>query len=69
MDSQALVHRRRNMEEMAAGKPSKRDIFTHGPCEGVHRARQVDIAKQLLYQPAEVLTLLPLLKGPSLRSG
>jgi nitroreductase len=23
--------RRRNMEEMAAGKPSKRDIFTHGP--------------------------------------
>jgi len=39
--------RRRNMEEMAAGKPSKRDIFTHGPYEGVHRARQVDIAKQL----------------------
>ena len=29
--------RRRNMEEMAAGKPSKRDIFTHGPYEGVHR--------------------------------
>ena len=39
--------RRRNMEEMAAGKPSKRDIFTHGPYEGAHRARQVDIAKQL----------------------
>jgi nitroreductase len=39
--------RRRNMEEMAAGKPSKRDILTHGPYEGVHRTRQVDIAKQL----------------------
>ena len=39
--------RRRNMEEMAAGKPSKRDIFTHGPYEGAHRERQVDIAKQL----------------------
>ncbi len=39
--------RRRNMEEMAAGKPSKRDIVTHGPYEGVHRQRQVDIAKQL----------------------
>lgn len=39
--------RRRNMEEMAAGKPSKRDIFTHGPYEGAHRQRQVDIAKQL----------------------
>src|SRR5437868_6667327 len=39
--------RRRNMEEMAAGKPSKRDILTHGPYEGVHRQRQVDIAKQL----------------------
>ena len=39
--------RRRNMEEMTAGKPSKRDIFTHGPYEGAHRQRQVDIAKQL----------------------
>ena len=39
--------RRRNMEEMAAGKPSKRDIFTHGPYEGAHRARQVGVAKQL----------------------
>jgi nitroreductase len=39
--------RRRKMEEMAAGKPSKRDIVTHGPYEGVHRERQVDIAKQL----------------------
>jgi len=39
--------RRRNMEEMAAGKPSKRDIFTHGPYEGAHRQRQVDVAKQL----------------------
>lgn len=35
--------RRCNMEEMAAGKPSKRDIFTHGSYEGAQR--QVDIAK------------------------
>jgi nitroreductase len=39
--------RRRNMEEMAAGKKPRRDIFTHGPYEGVHRERQVDVAKQL----------------------
>ena len=39
--------RRRNMEEMAAGKPSKRDIFTHGPYEGAHRQRQVGVARQL----------------------
>ncbi|NQW51087.1 MAG: nitroreductase family protein, partial [Rhodospirillales bacterium] len=39
--------RRRNMEEMVAGKPSKRDIFTHGPYEGAHRERQVGVAKQL----------------------
>jgi hypothetical protein len=39
--------RRRNMEEMAAGKPSKRDIFTHGPYEGVHRQRQVGVVEQL----------------------
>ena len=39
--------RRRNMEEMTAGKPSKRDIFTHGPYEGAHRERQVGVAKQL----------------------
>lgn len=39
--------RRRNMEGMAAGEKSKRDIFTHGPYEGEHRRRQVDIAKQL----------------------
>ncbi|MDP2377894.1 nitroreductase family protein [Reyranella sp.] len=32
--------RRRNMEEMAAGKLSKRDIFTHGPYEGAHRERR-----------------------------
>lgn len=30
----------RNMEEMAAGKPLKRDIFTHGPSEGAHRTRR-----------------------------
>ena len=39
--------RRRNMEGMAVGEKPKRDIFTHGPYEGVHRARQVDIAKKL----------------------
>lgn len=39
--------RRRNMEEMETGVPPKRDILTHGPYEGVHRTRQVDIAKQL----------------------
>lgn len=39
--------RRRNMEEMEAGVKSKRDIFTHGPYEGVHRERQVAIAKKL----------------------
>ena len=39
--------RGRNMEEMAAGKKPKRDIFTHGPYEGVHRERQVDVAKKL----------------------
>jgi nitroreductase len=39
--------RRRNMEEMAAGAPPQREIFTHGPYEGIHRTRQVDIAKAL----------------------
>lgn len=39
--------RRRNMEEMEAGVKPKRDIFTHGPYEGAHRERQVDIAKKL----------------------
>lgn len=39
--------RRRNMEGMASGEKSKRDIFTHGPYEGEHRRRQVDIAKKL----------------------
>ena len=39
--------RRRNMEEMEAGVKPKRDIFTHGPYEGVHRERQVGIAKKL----------------------
>ncbi|MEL0021914.1 MAG: nitroreductase family protein, partial [Rickettsiales bacterium] len=37
----------RNMEEMEAGVKPKRDIFTHGPYEGEHRRRQVDIAKKL----------------------
>ena len=39
--------RRRNMEEMEAVVKPKRDIFTHGPYEGVHRERQVGIAKKL----------------------
>ncbi len=39
--------RRRNMTEMETGVPPKRDILTHGPYEGLHRERQVNIAKQL----------------------
>src|ERR1700678_3331553 len=40
--------RRRNMEEMIAGARPKRDIATHGEYQGVHRGRQVDVAKKLL---------------------
>lgn len=39
--------RRRNTELMLAGAKAQRDIHTHGPYEGVHRQRQVDIAKEL----------------------
>jgi len=39
--------RRRNMEEMSAGAKAKRDIASHGEYQGVHRFRQVDIAKKL----------------------
>ncbi len=39
--------RERNMKAMMAGEPSQRDIYGHGPYEGDHRRRQVDIAKQL----------------------
>lgn len=39
--------RRRNMEEMVAGARPKRDIVSHGEYQGVHRERQVDIAKKL----------------------
>jgi len=39
--------RERNTEEMLAGAQAKRDIVTHGPYEGIHRKRQVDIAIQL----------------------
>jgi nitroreductase len=39
--------RQRNTEMMQAGASAKRDIHTHGPYEGVHRQRQVDIAKKL----------------------
>jgi nitroreductase len=39
--------RRRNTEEMLAGAPVKRDIVSHSEYEGIHRKRQVDIAKKL----------------------
>jgi nitroreductase len=39
--------RRRNTEVMSAGAKANRDIVSHGEYEGVHRQRQVDIAKQL----------------------
>jgi nitroreductase len=39
--------RHRNMEEMVAGARPKRDIISHGEYQGVHRQRQVDIAKKL----------------------
>ena len=39
--------RRRNMEEMMAGAKPQRDIVSHGEYQGVHRGRQVDIAKKL----------------------
>jgi nitroreductase len=39
--------RQRNMTEMIAGAKPKRDIVTHGAYEGIHRERQVAIAKQL----------------------
>ena len=39
--------RRRNMEEMVGGAKVKRDIISHGEYQGVHRERQVDIAKKL----------------------
>jgi hypothetical protein len=35
------------MEEMTAGAKPKRDIISHGEYQGVHRGRQVDIAKKL----------------------
>lgn len=39
--------RRRNMEEMVGGAKVKRDIISHGEYQGIHRSRQVDIAKKL----------------------
>src|SRR3982074_3706637 len=39
--------RRRNMEEMMAGAKPTRDISSHGEYQGVHRGRQVDVAKKL----------------------
>ena len=37
--------RRRNTEVMSAGGKVNRDIVTHGEYQGVHRYRQVEIAK------------------------
>ncbi len=39
--------RQLNTEKMLSGAKPKRDILTHGPYEGVHRKRQVEIAVQL----------------------
>lgn len=39
--------RQRNMDEMISGAKPKRDIVTHGEYEGIHRKRQVDVAKKL----------------------
>jgi len=39
--------RRRNIDGMAAGETPKRDIHTHDGYHGIHRHRQVEIAKQL----------------------
>lgn len=39
--------RRGNSERMLAGVPPQREIPDHGTYEGVHRERQVEIAKQL----------------------
>ncbi len=39
--------RRRNMEGMAAQEEPKRDIKTHDGYHGIHRHRQVEIAKKL----------------------
>jgi hypothetical protein len=39
--------RRPNMEEIVAGAKAKRDSISHGEYQGVHRGRQVDIAKKL----------------------
>jgi len=39
--------RRGNSERMLGGVPPSREIMAHGKYEGVHRDRQVEIAKQL----------------------
>lgn len=39
--------RRGNSERMLGGVPPSREIMAHGQYEGVHRDRQVEIAKQL----------------------
>src|SRR6478735_1275641 len=47
--------RRRNMEEMVAGAKAKRDIISHGEYQGVHRGRQVDIAKKQFDAPVSLV--------------
>ena len=39
--------RQRNTQVMSGGAKANRDIVTHGDYQGVHRHRQVEIAKQL----------------------
>mgnify|MGYP001060251296 CR=1 FL=1 len=39
--------RKGNTERMLAGIPPQREIMDHGQYEGVHRERQIEIAKQL----------------------
>ena len=47
--------RRRNMEEMIAGARPQRDMVSHGEYQGVHRYRQVEIAKKLFDAPVSLV--------------
>lgn len=48
LTGEVLEHvRRGNTERMLAGVPPQREIPDHGAYEGVHRARQIEIAVQL----------------------
>src|SRR5256712_13128231 len=61
--------RRRNMEEMIAGARPKRDIISHGEHQGVHRGRQVDIAKKLFAVMGIARDDKPMRQGWGLRRG